>query len=56
LAGVAALSWWPLLTHAAVPSVGSAKNGFVRGRNVFNTLMMSFGLSALLSVVWVVAR
>lgn len=66
-----------MLTLAAVPSVGSANNGFVlisaalvllmtpalalfyagfvRGRNVLNTLMMSFGSLALVSVVWVVA-
>jgi len=31
---------------AAAPSVGSANNGFVRGRNVLNTLMMSFGSMA----------
>lgn len=70
----------PMLTlapvAAAVPSVGTANNGFVlisaalvllmtpalaffyagfvRGRNVLNTLMMSFGSLALVSVVWVV--
>lgn len=35
------------------PALGLFYAGFVRGRNVLNTLMMSFGAMALVSVVWV---
>jgi len=37
------------------PALAFFYAGFVRGRNVLNTLMMSFGSLALVSVVWVVA-
>ena len=34
------------------PALGLFYAGFVRGRNVLNTLMMSFGAMALVSVLW----
>lgn len=34
------------------PALGLFYAGFVRGRNVLNTLMMSFGAMALVSVIW----
>jgi Amt family ammonium transporter len=36
------------------PALGLFYAGFVRGRNVLNTLMMSFGSMALVSVTWIV--
>ncbi|MFO0038687.1 MAG: ammonia channel protein, partial [Synechococcaceae cyanobacterium] len=36
------------------PALALFYAGFVRGRNVLNTLMMSFGSMALVSVTWVV--
>ncbi len=36
------------------PALGLFYAGFVRGRKVLNTLMMSFGAMALVSVLWMI--
>ena len=48
-----------LLVSAALvllmtPALGLFYAGFVRGRNVLNTLMMSFSAMALVGVLWIV--